>query len=168
MLSDIIIDNYKDEKRAGMPMNENSVYMIIHNYMVKKQECFFLINTEQVKQYQVEINNLLYTEIIHRIPSSLTPNNVMDTYKAYFIDSGKYLTLIKEKSPNSYDKVLSGFKLSLPGNLNDNYAKYIVDLNNVPNNFIECPSCAEEFNNNHPVYLKHNCCVTCGFDFGTR
>ncbi len=165
LLSEAIIGNYKDEKRANMPMNENSVYMIINDYMKDGQNYFFLISTEQVKEYQTEINNLLYTEIIHRIPSSLTPNSIMDKYKAYFIDSGKYFSLIKEKHPDQFDKILNSFELSIPIDLDENHKQYAINLDNVPSNFIQCPNCAASFNCNHPVYVKHKCCITCGFDF---
>lgn len=164
LLTDTIISNYTDEKRANMPMNENSVYMVINTYLESNQNCFFLINTEQVKQYQTEINNLLYTEIIHRIPSGLTPNNVMDRYKAYYIDSGKYFSLIKEKMPEKFDKILSEFELSLPHDLAIYPGKYVINLDNVPSRFVQCPNCGAAFNSQHPVYVKYKCCITCSFD----
>lgn len=164
-LSEVIISIYNNEKRANMPMNENSVYSTITNYVNKYDSIFFLLSNEHVKQYSSEINNLIYVEIIHRIPSSLTPNNIMDQYKAYFVDTGKFLSVLKEKNLEHYRKRISDFELTIPTNLASNYNEYIIDLDNIPNNFIECPNCSATFNINHPVYVKFHCCVTCGLEF---
>lgn len=164
LLTDTVISNYQEEKRANMPMNEQSVYMVINSYLEKNQGCFFMISTEQVKRYKTEINNLLYTSIIYRIPSDLTPNSIMDLYKAYYIDSGKYFSLIKEKMPEKYNAILNEFELSIPLDLKDNAGKYVVNLEDIPSNFIECVNCSYSFSSQHPVYVKYKCCVNCGFD----
>lgn len=103
-----------------MPMNDASVYNVINKYIETNQNIFFVISTEQVKKFSVDINNLIYTEILHRIPSSIAPNKIMDSYKAYFVDAGKYLYLLKEKDREGYLAALTNFALVIPDDLLEN------------------------------------------------
>lgn len=166
-ISDVVINIYKNEKRASLPMNENSIYTIISNYVDKHNAIFFLLSTEHVKQYNVEINNLIYVEIIHRIPSSLTPSNIMDKYKAYYIDTGKFLSILKEKNLEKYKEIINDFELCIPKDIVSEYNNYVINLDTAPNNFVECPNCGAAFSKNHPVYLRYKCCITCSFEFNS-
>lgn len=165
LISDVVMEIYGEERRSNLPFNENSVYHMINQYIEFKRSIFFLISNDQVKRYYVEINNLIYTEIIHRIPSSITPNKIMDRYKAYFVDAGKYLYFIKEVDKEAYLSALSDFSLVIPGDLTLNPEKYIIDLEKVSADYIECPNCGAAINIGNPVYKRHNCCNICGFDF---
>lgn len=162
-LSEVIINIFINEKRSSMPMNDNSIYKIITDYANTNGSNFFLLSTEHSKQFNVDINNLIYVEILHRIPSGMTPNSIMDSYKAYYIDTGKYFSVLKEKDINGYRQTINDFILRIPNDLRDNYEKYIINLDNIPNNYIECHNCGATFNKCHPVYQKYGCCTTCGF-----
>ena len=165
LISEVVMYIYVDERRSNMPMNDTSVYNEINRYIEASKNIFFIISTEQVKKFSVDINNLIYTEILHRIPSSVTPNKIMDSYKAYFVDAGKYLHLLKETDLNGYWTALSNFKLVIPEDLNENMEKYIMNLENASVDHIECPNCSAIVNKGHSIYKKHNCCYSCGFEF---
>lgn len=164
LISNTVISIFMNEKRSNMPMNENSLYNIINNYITNNKKFFFLLSSEHAKRSRIEINNLIYSEIIHRIPSNLTPSNIMDNYKAYFVDSGKYFATIQENDNKNFKKFLEEFSLSLPEDLKSDYKKYIINLDKIQNNFIECPDCGAAFSVDHPVYKKHHCCVVCSFN----
>ena len=163
LISEVVMAIYVNDHRSNMPMNKDSVYSLINNYVENNKEYFFIISIEQVKRVNIEINNLIYTEIIHSIPSSLTPINIMDSYKAYFIDSGKYLHTLKEYNKTEYESRLETFILSMPKDIKENYHKYIIDLDKVKTDYLECPNCSSIINKEHPVFQKYNCCYTCGF-----
>lgn len=165
LISEVVMDIYVNERRANMPMNDTSVYNVINKYIEESRNIFFVISTEQVKKFSVDINNLIYTEILHRIPSSIMPNRIMDSYKAYFIDAGKYLYLLKEIDMEGYLAALSNFVLIIPEDLLNNLEKYIVDLENASVDHVECPSCSAIVSRENPVYKKFNCCTSCGFEF---
>lgn len=120
LISEVVMDIYLNERRSNMPMNDASVYNVINKYIETNQNIFFVISTEQVKKFSVDINNLIYTEILHRIPSSIAPNKIMDSYKAYFVDAGKYLYLLKEKDREGYLAALTNFALVIPDDLLEN------------------------------------------------
>ena len=165
LISEVVMDIFVNERRANMPMNDESVYNVINRYIETSKNIFFIISTEQVKKFFVDINNLIYTEILHRIPSSITPNGIMDSYKAYFVDAGKYLHLLKEKDKEGYLAALSNFVLIIPEDLVQNKEKYIVDLEKASADHIECPNCGGIVNKANPVYKKFNCCNHCSFEF---
>lgn len=165
LISEIVMNIYVNERRSNMPMNDTSVYNVINKYIETNKNIFFIISTEQVKKFSVDINNLIYTEILHRIPSSITPNEIMDSYKAYFVDSGKYLYLLKEKDIDEYLNVLSNFNLIIPDDLIKNTKKYIIDLEKASVDHIECPNCSAIVSKGNPVYKKYNCCNFCSFEF---
>ncbi len=165
LISEVVMDIYVNERRSNMPMNDTSVYNVINRYIESSRNIFFIVSTQQVKEFSVDINNLIYTEILHRIPSAITPNKIMDSYKAYFVDAGKYLYLLKEKDMNSYLAALSNFRLAIPDDLVENTGKYIVDLEKASVDYIECPNCGGIVSKGNPVYMKFNCCNICGFEF---
>lgn len=163
LISEVVMAIYVNDHRSNMPMNKDSLYSMINSYVEDNKEYFFLIPIEQVKRVNVEINNLIYTEIIHSIPSSLTPINIMDYYKAYFVDSGKYLHTLKEYNKTEYESRLETFVLSMPRDIKENHLKYVIDLDKVKTDYLECPNCSSIINKEHPVYQKYKCCYTCGF-----
>lgn len=165
LISEVVMDIYVNERRSNMPMNDASVYNVINKYIAATKNIFFIISTEQVKRFSVDINNLIYTEILHRIPSSITPNKIMDSYKAYFVDAGKYLHLLKETDMSGYLVALSNFALVIPEDLVENMDKYIVDLEKASIDHIECPNCGAIVSRGNPVYKKYNCCYCCSFEF---
>lgn len=166
LISEIVMAIYVSERRSNMPMNDNSVFNIINEYIESSRNAFFIVSNEQVKEFSVEINNLIYTEIVHRIPSSVTPNKIMDKYKAYYVDAGKYLYLLKEVDIEGYLATLSNFSLVIPNDIMDNKDKYIVDLEKASVDYLECPNCGAIVGKGNPVYKKYNCCNVCSFEFG--
>ena len=166
LISEVVMEIYVSERRSNMPMNDNSVYNIINEYIESSRNIFFIISNEQVKKFFVEINNLIYTEIVHRIPSSATPNKIMDKYKAYFVDAGKYLHLLKELDIEAYLSILSNFSLGIPNDVTKNKDKYVVDLEKASVDYLECPNCGAIVSKGNPVYKKYNCCNVCSFEFG--
>lgn len=163
LISEVVMSIFVNDRRSNMPMNENSVYNILNKYLDRNKNIFFIISTEQVKRAKVEINNLIYTEIIHRIPSSVTPNSIMDSYKAYFIDAGKYLYHLKEMDFDSYVSILTDFTLAIPKDIIENIDSYILDLSKIEVDYIECPSCSAIIGKTNPVYVNFNGCYVCGF-----
>ncbi len=165
LVTEIIMKIYANDKRSSLSFEENSVYEIISKYLYANKTAFFLINNKQYQRVYTEINNLIYTEIVHRIPSSLTPEGIRDTYKAFFVDSGKYLCTIKDFYQNELNDIVVNYKLFIPNDLKENFVNYILDLDNVESNYVECPSCGNRVSRDHPVYRATARCNNCAFCF---
>ena len=163
LISEAVVSVYINDRRSNMPMNKESAYSIISEYAKNNKSCFFLVTTEHYKRVKIEINNLISTEIIHRIPSSLTPIAIMNYFKAFFIDAGKYLFSLKSEGDESYANALSLFKLMIPKDVSENYQKYVIDFDSVTNLYKECPNCGQTFSEKHPIYLETGRCFTCAF-----
>lgn len=165
LISDTVMDIFVNERRSNLALNENSVYNIISKYLENSKNVFFIISNDQIKKFSMDINNLIYTEILHRIPSSATPISIMDSYKAFFVDAGKYLYLLKEKNIEEYKNVVINFELVIPDDLKRNKEKYIVNLETASAEHIECKNCGAIINRNDPVFVKYHSCSKCAYKF---
>lgn len=89
----------------------------------------------------------------------------MDSYKAFFVDAGKYLYLLKEKNIEEYKNVVINFELVIPDDLKRNKEKYIVNLETASAEHIECKNCGAIINRNDPVFVKYHSCSKCAYKF---
>lgn len=165
LISDVVIDTYKNEHRSDLSfVEENTIYNAIDEYAKRKKQYFFLIDNKTAKRLRPEINTLLYNEIIHRIPSAETPANIMNSYKAYYLDLGMYFLTIRDANFEEYIKTINSFQLLLPEDLARNSGNYILDLNNVESSLVICPSCKAIFPKTQPVFTKYHICPECAVE----
>ncbi len=162
LISDVVIDTYKNEHRSDLSFaNDNTIYKAIDKYSRENKQYFFIIDNKTVDRLKPEINTLLYNEIIHRIPSAETPNSIMNSYKAYYLDLGMYFLTIRENDFNEYLKIIQDFRLIMPPDLDKEYRKYQLDLQNVPSDLVICPTCNSIFPKDQAVYRKYKICPDC-------
>lgn len=164
LIRQVVIKTFLEEKRSNLPMNAGSLFSVINQYINNTQNYFFLLSTEQTKRLKPEIDNLVYIEMIHQIPSSSLPIDIMDSFKGFYIDSGKYFyTLSVNNSINNENEY--NFSYVLPESLNSNYKKFVINLDTVESEFIECVNCCTRVSKKHPVYEKAKICPICAFKF---
>lgn len=163
LIKRVVISTYLEDKRSNLPMNEGSLFSVINNYINSTQHFFFLLSSDDKKRFKVEIDNLIYVEIIHQIPSAALPINIMDKYKGFYIDSGKFLHTLKSFRSMEDDSIHYNFSYILPESVQVNYTEYVLDLTQVESEFIECPSCGSRISKKNPVYLKASLCPICAF-----
>ena len=164
LVQNIVVNNYLEDKRSNLPMNSDSLYNLINNYIDTTRKYFFLISTSQLKRLKAEIDNLVYIELIHQIPSSMLPREIMNNYKGFYIDAGKYLHALNYDFNSNRDE-LYNFSFVLPETLKNNYFEYIIDLDKIESNFIECENCGNRISKNHPVFEKFRACPICAFKY---
>lgn len=165
LIVNVVMNIYANDKRSSLSFEENSVYGMISQYLQQSKNAFFLIENEPYQRIYTEVNNLIYTEIVHRLPSSLTPEGIRDKYKAFFVDSGKYLSTINDFYQNELNDIVSNYRLIIPSDLQSDFQKYILNLDNVSSNFIECPNCGNRVNKEHPIYRETQRCYNCAYQF---
>ena len=165
LAEEVVIRTYLEDKRSSLPMNEGSLYDAINTYINKTQHYFFLLSSKQFKRLKTEIDNLVYLEIIHQIPSSVLPQNLMDKYKGFYIDCGKYMHTLRTQHISVDGGSGYEFSYTLPESVSLNYKDYIIDLDNIESEFFECPNCSSQISKRHPVYLKAQICPICAFQF---
>lgn len=165
LIRKVVIKTYAEDKRSAIPMNENCLFDRINKYINRTQNYFFILNSEQVKRLKIEIDNLIYLEIIHQIPSSSLPINVMDRFKGFYIDSGKYLHTLNSRGLSIENNKIYDFNYILPDSISQEIDQYIINLDDVDNEFVECPNCGKQISKNHPVYVKAKICTSCACSF---
>ena len=165
LISDVVIDIYKNEHRSDLSFSEdNTIYKAIDKYARENKQYFFIIDNKTVDRLKPEINTLLYNEIIHRIPSAETPSIIMNSYKAYYLDLGMYFLAIRENDFEEYFKIIQDFKLIMPFDLDKNHKKYQLNLRDIPSDLVICPTCNSMFPKDQAVYSKYKICPDCASD----
>ena len=164
---DIAVDAYSNEKRALIEFNAGTLYSLIQDYVLSSRQYFFIIRNDHVKNFKEDINDLYGKEIIHRLPSKMTPINIRNEYKPFYIDLGFYFFIIDDKKYNNYKEQNKEFILSLPEDIATNEKKYVIDPNQIASDFIECPSCNKRLSKKHAVYKSVKLCYFCAFKFST-
>ena len=159
-----VINSYLNDKRSSIPMNSSSLFNIISKYINDKLTPFFLLSSEQIKRFRIEVDNLIYTEIIHQIPSCFLPADIMDEYKGFYIDSGKYYYTLSSQKTRKINREYS-FSYELSESITSNISDYIIDVDNIDSEFIECPNCGARISMQNPVYKKAHICYICAFSF---
>lgn len=164
LIREIVIKTYLEDKRASLPLNDNSLFSAINTYINETSNYFFLIKSVQIRRLKSELNNLIYTEIIHQIPSSALPSQYMDSYKGFYIDSGKFLHTLFSKGVSLKNSSLYDFNYVLPKNIKDSIDEYIIDLDKIESDYVECENCSSQISRKHPVYIKAKICPNCAYD----
>lgn len=155
----IVIKTYLDDKRSNLPFDDYSLFATINEYINSTKNYFFLLPISQVRRLKSEIDNLVYVEIIHQIPSSLLTDNIMDSYKGFYVDSGKYLYMLSQSnSERDYN-----FSYILPDKVKKNYQQFVLDVDKIESEFIECPNCSQRISKKHPFFIKTKLCPVCAF-----
>ena len=164
LIREIVIKTYLEDKRASLPLNDNSLFSAINTYINNSNNYFFMIKLVQIRRLKSELNNLIYTEIIHQIPSSALPALYMDNYKGFYIDSGKFLHTLLSKGVSLNNSSLYDFNYILPKCITDNIEDYIINLDAIESDFVECENCSSQVSRKHPVYIKAKICPNCAYD----
>jgi len=111
------------------------------------------------------LRKLIDEEIIHQIPSAMTPRKIRDTYKAFHIDYGNYIDWLESRRLNIEDMI----DTDITPTFGSDCEKGDYDLNNYlidpallyGENLILCKNCKGKIDENHPVFLKHQECPIC-------
>lgn len=114
LIREVVIKTYVEDKRSAIPMNKDCLFDRISDYINMTQHYFFILSSDQVKRFRKEIDNLIYLEIIHQIPSSSLPIKIMDRYKGFYIDSGKYLHTLQSSGVKLDNGNIYDFNFALP------------------------------------------------------
>lgn len=133
----------------------------INRYMDSTGQNFFLVHNPQVKP-SIALRKLIDEELIHQIPSAVTPRIIRDEYKVFNIDYGNYIDWLQTKSV-SLDEALDESVVPRFGKeFAQQYKSYIIDIDEIEDNMIQCSHCNRQFDMYNLVYAKHSICPRCG------
>jgi hypothetical protein len=108
------------------------------------------------------LRKLVDEELVHQIPSSITPRCVQDSHKAYQIDFGNYVDWVKTKSADLSTLLNEAVLPSFPGDFQDTWSDYLIDTEQVEIDMVTCSHCEKKFRESHAVYKKLGACPHCG------
>jgi len=164
LLTEIAIKKHDTSHRSDISLVSDSIYKTVYKYISSTSSNFFIINNSQFNRLFTDINSLVFNEILHRIPSDLTPPAIKNEYKAFLIEGGFYLSVIKSVNKDKYQSIQRKFQHKLPENLDENYTQFIIDLDKLESEYIECKLCSKRIPLRHPVYVKYKICPECAND----
>lgn len=155
-------DIFLIEKRKSLDKNSyaQSLYDRINDYMDKTQQRFFLVKNEEAKNSS-PLRKLCDEELIHPIPSAITPRFIRDKYKVFQIDYGNCVDWIKSKKI-PIEKIDESVTPKFPEDFPDTFNKYLIEINDLAQSNIKCKFCNKEFSEKNPVFKKLGGCPYCG------
>ena len=108
------------------------------------------------------LRKLVDEELIHQIPSSVTPRCIMDTHKAFQIDFGNFVDWVSTKKSDVSELLKETVVADFPADFGSRVTEFEIDVDQVEANLLTCPVCEKKIRKTHPVYKLHNLCPTCG------
>lgn len=109
----------------------------------------------------IALRKLVDEELIHQIPSSVTPRCIMDTHKAFQIDFGNFVDWVSTKSNDVSELLKETVAANFPIDFASQIADYEIDVELVEVDLLICRFCEKKIRKTHPVYKLHKMCPIC-------
>jgi len=133
---------------------------MIDDYLEKTSRRLFLVENSQVKACP-HLRELVDDEIIHQIPSSMTPRCIRNTHKAFHIDFGNVVDWIDTKRKEIKEILDHSIVPHFPDDFDSIYSDYVLNAVSVAEDHITCSKCGFGFIKHNPVYNKAGICPRC-------
>lgn len=162
LISAVAMDAYKTIKRKSIDPGSTAQMMLnrIDKYLEETGRRLFLIENSQVKTCG-HLRELVDDEIIHRIPSSMTPRCVRNTHKAFHIDYGNMVDWITSKRGDISEILNHSVVPCFAMDFDSTFQSYVLDAVAVAKDRITCSHCGNGFMIDNPVYKKAKICPRC-------
>ena len=153
-----------DKRKTIKPDSEaQKLLRIINKYMESTDRRLFIVKNSYVPNSDA-LQKLVDEELIHQLPSSVTPRDICDTHKTYLIDFGNYVDWIETKKKDVATLINESVLPAFPDNFTNVINEYEIDISQVNSDTLECPQCNGKFALNEPVYQKASMCIFCAYD----
>lgn len=158
---------YNTDKRPNIDpaSTPQRLLSLINKYMAKTERRLFLVSNEQAVKSR-SLRKLVDEELIHQVPSAVTPREIYDTHKAYLIDFGNFVDWVKSRNLDISTLVKESVIASFPTDFSTKIDEYMLDVESVIVNRIFCPNklCSHIFLMEDPVFQKAGICPKCATD----
>jgi len=111
------------------------------------------------------LRKLIDEELIHQVPSPVTPRCIYDTHKTYLIDFGNYVDWIETKNKDIEVLLKETVFATFPVNFDDIWQSYEIKIDEIVDSYIACMGCKSSFHSSEPVYIQLNACPKCAYKF---
>ncbi len=167
VISKAVVHNYNTIKRKMIdPASLAQKLLVeINAYMESTGRRYFFVKNQSALE-STSLKKLVDEELLHQIPSAVTPRTIRDQYKAYYIDLGNYVDWVKSTGVD----IAQTEKLSIIPQFSDNIHNNISHYEIMPiyedKGKVICPNafCGYVFDSIHPVYKKASICPRCACD----
>lgn len=154
---------YSVDKRKNIDPSSPAQELLrrINQYMdATSRRTFIIQNSKNGKS--AALRKLVDEELIHQIPSSVTPRCIMDTHKAFQIDFGNYVDWVTTKRTDISDLLKETVVADFPEDFDARIAEFEIDVELVEVDLLTCQACEKKIRKSHSVYKLHKICPTCG------
>lgn len=158
-------NTYNTDKRKTIRPNSEAqrLLQMVNKYMENSGRRLFIVKNAFVPLSEA-LQKLVDEELVHQLPSSVTPREVKDSHKTFLIDFGNYVDWIETRKRDMGVLLNESVLPSFPDNFEDEVEEYEIDVTAVSDDTIECPGCGNKFSRNEPVYKKANMCIYCAHE----
>ena len=158
-------NTYNTDKRKTIKTDSEAqkLLRIVNNYMETTGRRLFIVENSLVPNSEA-LQKLVDEELVHQLPSSITPRDICDSHKAYLIDFGNYVDWIETRKKDIAVLLNESVIATFPDDFSTVMNEYGIDVAQVKNDSVECPNCNSKFSASEPVYKKANLCVHCAYE----
>ena len=158
-------NTYNTDKRKTIKTDSEAqkLLRIVNNYMETTGRRLFIVENSLVPNSEA-LQKLVDEELVHQLPSSITPRDICDSHKAYLIDFGNYVDWIETRKKDIAILLNESVIATFPDDFSTVMNEYEIDVAQVKNDSVECPNCNSKFSASEPVYKKANLCVHCAYE----
>lgn len=155
-------ETYNKIKRKNIDPTSSSQALLsaINKHMETVGSRIFLVENSKSGKSRA-LRKLVDEELVHQVPSSVTPRAIRDTHKVYMVDFGNYVDWITTKSTDLSSLLAESVLARFPDGFSERYGDFVIDVAGIEADTLSCPSCRKKVEKSHPVFVKAGICPSC-------
>lgn len=165
IIFNVTADHYKRIKRKNIDSASVAQKLLeeINSYMNSTGRRYFIVKNNAALE-SLSLKKLVDEELIHQIPSAVTPRTIRDKFKAFYIDLGNYIDWARENNTNRLQEQTLSIIPEFPEDISDeNASRYEIKPIYEDKGMVVCTNilCGYIFDSINPVYKKFSSCPSC-------
>lgn len=155
-------ETYNKIKRKNIDPTSTAQTLLsaVNRHMEAVGSRIFLVENGQSGKSKA-LRKLVDEELVHQIPSSVTPRAIRDTHKVYIVDFGNYVDWITTKSTDLSSLLAESVLAKFPDDFGDRYKDFVIDVSATEVDILNCLACRKKVEKTHPVFVKAGICPQC-------
>lgn len=159
--------HYLQDKRKRLEKSSPAqvLWQRINELMARTGGRAFLVASAEAKASR-PLRKLVDEELVHPVPSAMTPRAIRDQFKMFGIDYGNYLDWRRSQPGAGRGTLDAGILPTLPPDAQSE--DFLIEIGDIATSLVTCPYCHKSFGADSPVYLKLGGCPACGEHLDSR
>ncbi len=169
LIFEVARNTYSADKRKNIDPSSSAqrLLKLINSYMERTGRRLFLVENEKAIR-SMPLRKLVDEELLHQVPSSVTPRSIQDSHKAYLIDFGNFVDWITAKRKDLSALLNESVLPQFPEDFDEYWEEFVVDVDEIEESRVRCPECKKNISQGHPVFVRARLCPSCASPVAVR